>query len=503
VTGVQTCVPISGSLRDAITQANSSGGPDTIAFAIASGVQTIVPLSSLPVITGATTIDGSTQPGTGADPLIVIAGVSLGGDGLSLNGHHSVVRNLVVNGFAGGAGIRLGGSADNSTVANCFVGTGSDGVTAIPNGVGVAVGAGCANAVIGDGTPAAPNRIIGNLSHGVDLDPAAGAGNRIRGNTFAGNGGLGINLGGGSENLNGVTANDPGDADTGANNLQNYPVLANARSFNFNGNGRVTGSLNSTPNTTYAVEVFATDTTDGSGNAEGGSLLGAVDVTTNAQGDASFALDYTPIPGQGVLTATATGPAGSTSEFAAPVVQTQNNAPLGNTDFYTTDEDVPFTVDAAAGVLGNDSDLDGDPLTASLLNPPFAGAVQLNADGSFTYTPNPDYNGNDGFTYEVSDGQSTSVGNVSLNVNSIPDAGKFAFSASEFFATEQSGFGIVTVVRDGGTEGVVSVDYTLTPGTATAFDDYAPFDGSLTFFPGDPVFGQAVKSKITDKNKIM
>ena len=59
---------------------------------------------------------------------------------------------------------------------------------------------------------------------------------------------------------------------------------------------------------------------------------------------------------------------------------------------------------AAAGVLGNDADPDGDPLTAVLVSGPSHGTLTLNANGSFTYTPNANFNGTDSFTYRASDG---------------------------------------------------------------------------------------------------
>ena len=95
------------------------------------------------------------------------------------------------------------------------------------------------------------------------------------------NGGLGIDLGG-----NGVTQNDTGDADTGANNLQNFPIVTYATILN--GNLTVHGSLNSTPNTTYRIEVFINDAADATGYGEGQMYLGSFNVTTDSAGNANF-----------------------------------------------------------------------------------------------------------------------------------------------------------------------------------------------------------------------
>src|SRR2546425_2590286 len=73
-------------------------------------------------------------------------------------------------------------------------------------------------------------------------------------------------------------------------------------------------------------------------------------------------------------------------------------------DSYSTPEDTTLTV-AAPGVLANDTDVDGDPLTAILVNGPAHGTLSLNSDGSFTYTPALNYNGPDSFTYKANDGQ--------------------------------------------------------------------------------------------------
>jgi VCBS repeat-containing protein len=101
-----------------------------------------------------------------------------------------------------------------------------------------------------------------------------------------------------------------------------------------------------------------------------------------------------------------------------------NDAPVGNTDTYTTDEDTPLTV-PAPGVLGNDTDVDNDPLTVvyDAANGPQYGALELNEDGSFTYTPNANFHGTDSFQYSVTEGLLISaLTTVNLTVNSVNDA---------------------------------------------------------------------------------
>jgi VCBS repeat-containing protein len=103
-------------------------------------------------------------------------------------------------------------------------------------------------------------------------------------------------------------------------------------------------------------------------------------------------------------------------------VQPLNHPPQAQADAYTTSEDTPLVVNAAAGVLANDSDPDGDPLSAVLVASPQHGTLTLNADGSFTYTPSADFFGTDTFTYKASDGTlDSSVATVTITVNAVND----------------------------------------------------------------------------------
>jgi large repetitive protein len=99
-----------------------------------------------------------------------------------------------------------------------------------------------------------------------------------------------------------------------------------------------------------------------------------------------------------------------------------NTAPIAVGDSYVTTEDAPLTV-SGPGVLGNDSDADGNPLTAVLVSGTLNGTLTLNGDGSFTYTPNPLFSGADSFSYKANDGTDDSnVGTVNLIVNAVNHA---------------------------------------------------------------------------------
>ena len=85
-----------------------------------------------------------------------------------------------------------------------------------------------------------------------------------------------------------------------------------------------------------------------------------------------------------------------------------NTAPVANDDYYSTDENTVLNVNAASGVLDNDTDADTDPLTAILVGDVSHGSLTLNSDGSFVYTPDVDFYGTDSFTYKANDGEADS-----------------------------------------------------------------------------------------------
>src|SRR5206468_1242288 len=91
-------------------------------------------------------------------------------------------------------------------------------------------------------------------------------------------------------------------------------------------------------------------------------------------------------------------------------------------DGYTTSEDTQLTVSAPGG-LANDTDVDGDTLSAALVSNPSRGTLTLNGDGSLVYMPALNYNGVDTFTYKASDGQAQSgVATATITVTPVNDA---------------------------------------------------------------------------------
>ena len=97
-----------------------------------------------------------------------------------------------------------------------------------------------------------------------------------------------------------------------------------------------------------------------------------------------------------------------------------NDPPTAANDSVTTDEDTPITV---ISVLANDGDVDGDTVILSDFTQPAHGTVGSNGDGTLSYTPGPDFNGTDSFTYTIGDGNfGTAEAVVTVTVNPVNDA---------------------------------------------------------------------------------
>lgn len=117
-------------------------------------------------------------------------------------------------------------------------------------------------------------------------------------------------------------------------------------------------------------------------------------------------------------------------------VNNVNTAPVPTADAYQLNENGSLTVDAANGVLANDADPDGSPLTAQIRTQPGSGTLSLNADGSFSYTPNPGFVGTDTFTYFANDGSDTGFATVTLVVNAVNEA---PTGVADAYAVTQNG----------------------------------------------------------------
>ena len=171
-------------------------------------------------------------------------------------------------------------------------------------------------------------------------------------------------------------------------------------------------------------------------------------------------------------------------------VNAVNDNPVAADDEYSTSEDIPLTITAASGLLSNDSDIDGDTLSAVTVAGPTNGNLALNADGSFTYTPNLNFNGTDSFTYRASDGGLQSeIRTVTLNVAAVNDP---SVSNDDSYTIGQ-----LTVLELDAADGVLINDTDVEADPLQAILINGPqngqlilnADGSLTYTPNATFFG--------------
>jgi CSLREA domain-containing protein len=279
--------------------------------------------------------------GTDASGTVALSGAS---DGIDIDGSFNRIGGSAARGNLISGHILDGvliSSGTGNTVSGNLIGTDASGVAPLGNDNGVTIYDGSQNVVGSSLSPPDPlflsgNRIAFNRENGVLIGGfgATPLQNSILSNSIFSNGQLGINLTAvdidfSHPNGDGVTLNDPCDIDTGPNNLQNYPVLASATVLKPNkprskAETDIQGTLNSAPNTTYRIQLFASSSCDPSGYGEGETFLTDVFVTTDDSCNASFSasVPVADAPRGYFITATATDPAGNTSEFSAcePVV---------------------------------------------------------------------------------------------------------------------------------------------------------------------------------------
>jgi len=167
------------------------------------------------------------------------------------------------------------------------------------------------------------------------------------------------------------------------------------------------------------IDVLANDTDPDGDDLEVTSATspdGTVDI--NADGTITFTPDQ-DFNGPTTIEYTVSDGNGGTDTATVTIdVTPVNDDPVGGDDSATTDEDTPVIID----VLSNDTDVDGDTLEVTEVGDPSNGTAEINPDGTITYTPDPDYNGPDSFTYTVSDGNGgTDTATVTIDVTPVND----------------------------------------------------------------------------------
>ena len=286
---------------------NVVGGPDpddrnVISGSLGGGVL-ISPRPGVPETPGMNTVQNN-YIGVKADGGATIAG-SRGID-IQISDGNRIEGNLIA-----GTGILLSRTNDTVVVDN-LIGVAADGVTPLGGG-GIVIGT--SNTLGAENNRIEANVIANSGMQGVVLTyqvipPVPATRNPILSNSIYNSGQLGIDL-----YPDGVTANDSADADSGFNELQNFPVL---QAVSISGGATtIDGMLESTPNTSFTVQFFASTVCDPSGYGEGERYLGETMAITDGAGMATFSATPLGFPaGRTFFTATATDPNGNTSEFS-------------------------------------------------------------------------------------------------------------------------------------------------------------------------------------------
>jgi len=413
---------------------------------------------------------------------VVLAGATAS----TVGGTAAADRNVIVGNTQ--EGIRNGSSSAGNTFAGNYVGIGANGSTALGNGSGITVNgsngsiigtAGVGNVITSSagygltvsehdavvqynriGTDATGTLARGNALGGVLVQASdvliggtAGEGNTIAnttagagvvvtgsisnvailGNAIHSNSGLGLDLGG-----DGLTANDAGDADTGANTLQNFPVLSSV--VVAGSNVAIAGSLQSAASSDYRVEFFASSSADPSGNGEGRRYLGFVNVSTDGSGNATISTALAAAVSAGeVVSATATLTNSSfttyrsTSEFGPNVTAVSDGAPVisSNGGGASGAVSVAENSTAVTTVTATDGGVPAQTLTYSISGGTDAARFSIDAGtGALSFVTAPDFEVPTDFgannvyqvTVRVSDGSLADTQTLNVTVTNANDA---------------------------------------------------------------------------------
>ena len=397
----------------------------------------------------------------------------------TVGGTTAEARNVISANMS--AGIFIIGTSTGTTVQGNFIGTDAAG-TANRGNVQDGVAVLTSGVQIGGSAPGAGNTIWFNSAGGVNVVSSTTTGVSISRNSINSNAGLGITFGG-------LVPNDPGDADTGPNNLQNFPVLTSA--VLGGGTTTVTGTLNSTPSTTFTIELFDSPSCDPSGFGEGATFAASTNVTTDAMGNASFSV-VVPF-GMTVVTATATDPAGNTSEFsacAAPATLSINDVTVTEGTGGTTT--ATFTVTRTPAVATTST-----VQYATANGTAIAPADYTAKSGTLTFNPGdatktiavnvvPDNidESDETFVVNLSNAIGASIARAQ-GTGTIVDDDTSTISIADAPNTFEGSPAVFTVTLSTPSATSIVVNFSTADGTAVAGTNYTATSGTVTFAPGE------------------
>lgn len=309
--------------------------------------------------------------GIDADGTAVVLGGSVG---VAINGAPDLtIADNVIGGQQTAAIRVINLSSDRIVIQGNRIGIDSSGAIALPVAHGILVSSSAsgspADVTIG-GVDEGEGNVVSNAGEAAIAVVSGFSGNvgavtsparvRIRGNSLFANTGLGIDL-----EDDGVTPNDAEDADDGANGLQNAPELTEAEVSN--AGTAVTGTLASTPSSTFVVDVYVSLDAHPSGFGEGVAFLGSTQVTTDGAGDGTFHIGLPVLSPGLVITATASTLDGNTSEFsgAAEVTGDPNSPPATTTTSSSTSTSTSSTSSTTATTASTTSTTTSSSSTSS------------------------------------------------------------------------------------------------------------------------------------------
>jgi hypothetical protein len=427
---------------------------------------------------------GTNAAGTAAIPNLTGVRIESSASNTTIGGLSAAARNVISGNQ--NDGVLVNGS-DNLIQGN-FIGVDASGAGALGNG-----GAGVLNSIgsrnpVGGTAPGAANTIRFN---GTGVIITAGTRNAIRRNSIASNTALGIDL-----FIPGVTPNDPSDADSGGNNVQNFPLITSA--LLTAGTTVISGTLNSQPATTFDIEIFDNTACDGSGKGEGLTFAGATSTTTDAIGNGTFSVT---IPGSlNIVTATATDPNGNTSEFSdcaiagINVIAISDALPVRESEqpvdavFNVTVSPAPTVVTTVQyATADNTATAPADYTSTSgtlTFNPgvtTLSIAVAINNDNIFEL--GAALSGEETFFVNLTNPTNASISDAQ-GVGTIHDDEPAGIFVNDVFVHEGTA-AVFTITMPAPADMPMSANYATANATAVAPDDYTAVSGTVTFAPGE------------------
>ncbi|MGN6184329.1 MAG: Calx-beta domain-containing protein [Thermoanaerobaculia bacterium] len=403
-------------------------------------------------------------------------------------GRAIVTNNLISGNTTHGVSIQT--TTMPVTMTGNRIGVSASG-TPLPNGGdGIRVTSGTALKSIGTAL-GAPNTIAYNGANGISV--TGGTATSILNNSIYANSGIAIDLG-----ADGVTTNDAGDTDTGANGLQNAPVLTSATTA-----GAMTtilGTLNSTPNTTFAIELYRNTTADPLGFGEAETLITRFLITTDGSGNAAINTSTAPIAPGAVISATATNTTtNETSELSNDVIASASIVQFNAASVSISESGTSITLTVTrTGGAGTTTTVEYSSANGTAT----AGSDYTAVSGTLTFGPADTSQTivvpitsdaldevDETFTITLANVIGGNLGSPATETITITDDdGAPAIFVSDASVVEtNSGTTTMTfnVTLSAASGQPVSVDYTTADGTATSGSDYGARFGTIAFAPGE------------------